>query len=425
MKAVLAPGPSRLPESVPVFRVQQPTVRHVLNTTVIIAALGYFVDIYDLVLFGIVRVPSLVALGVPQAQHLSVGVMLLNAQMVGMLVGGVAWGVMGDKRGRVSVLFGSILLYSLANIANAFVTDITTYAVLRFIAGVGLAGELGAAITLVAEIMPRETRGYGTAVVAAVGILGAVVAALVGGLTDWRTAYVVGGVMGLTLLVARLKLRDSAMFASVKGERRGDLRLLIASPSRAWRLAKCVLIGVPIWFVIGILITFSPELARELRVTGPIVAGTSIAFCYGGAAIGDLVLGFASQRLRSRRKVIFGSMLASAALILVYAASEGVSPAAFYALCFALGAGSGYWAVFATNAAEQFGTNMRATVAIVVPNLVRGSVVLLTLGFTALRPSAGLVASALIVGAVVYALAFLALRGLPETARKSLDFVEA
>jgi MFS transporter, putative metabolite:H+ symporter len=401
--------------------------REVLNRTVIVSALGYFVDIYDLLLFSIVRIPSLRGLGVPEAQLLASGVFLLNMQMAGLLVGGLLWGVLGDKRGRVSVLFGSIALYSVANIANAFVTDVNTYAALRFVAGVGLAGELGAAITLVSEVMRKETRGYGTAVVSGVGILGALLAGTVGLLFPWQTAFLVGGALGLALLVTRIKMADSGMFKQVSqhGVRRGDLRMLITDRARFAKYVKCVLIGLPIWFVVGILITFSPEIARELGVAGTISAGTAVMLNYAAAAMAGFGSGALSQRLRTRWWVVLGSIAATAVFVFAYAFARGVSAEVFYALTFLLGISTGYWSVFVTVASEQFGTNLRATVTTTVPNFIRGSVVPITLAFQALGVVMGLARAALIVGVACMLIALLALRGLDETYGKDLDYIEA
>lgn len=254
--------------------------RTAVRLSVLVAALGYFVDIYDLILFSIVRVSSLTDIGVPADQLLTKGVLLLNMQMAGMLIGGIAWGVLGDKRGRLSVLFGSILMYSVANILNAFVHDVPTYAVLRLLAGIGLAGELGAGITLVSEIMPRETRGYATALVAAVGICGAVVAALVGDFFEWRTAYIVGGVMGIALLLLRIGVHESGMFQQVKAEphARGRFLQLFATRERATRYLSIIIIGVPIWYVVGILITFSPEFGRAMGFADIPRAGTAVMY---------------------------------------------------------------------------------------------------------------------------------------------------
>lgn len=391
-----------------------------------VAALGYFVDIYDLLLFGIVRVPSLKAIGVPDDQLLGVGINLINSQMAGMLVGGILWGILGDKLGRLSVLFGSILLYSLANIANAFVLDPSTYAILRFVAGVGLAGELGAAITLVSELMTKETRGIGTALVASIGLLGAVFAAFVGDMFDWKVAYIVGGCMGLALLILRMKMLESGMFEATKHKnvKRGDFFMLFKRWDRFTLYLSCILIGVPIWFVIGILITFSPELAKELGVTGPISASTAIMMGYIGLSIGDLASGLISQYLKNRRKVVLIFLGLTLAGTLVYLNATGISSQMFYGICWFLGFAVGYWAVFVTVAAEQFGTNLRATVATTVPNFVRGSVVLLTLSFRSLSNHVSLTQSALFVGLISIVIALLALAKMHETFGKDLDYIE-
>jgi MFS transporter, putative metabolite:H+ symporter len=400
-----------------------------VKLTVLVAALGYFVDIYDLLLFGIVRVPSLRAIGVPEADLLEVGIRLINSQMAGLLTGGVIWGIWGDKRGRISVLFGSIFLYSIANIANAFVVTPNQYALLRFFAGVGLAGELGAAVTLVSEIMSKEKRGLGTTIVAAVGILGAVFASLVGDYFDWKMAYIVGGLMGLSLLILRVRMYESGMYEQTLENpdvRKGDFRMLFQNWERFSKYARCILIGVPIWFVIGILITFSPELARELGVLNPISASTAIMVSYIGLSLGDLSSGLLSQVLRSRRKVVGIFLALTVGCVAYYATATGVSTTHFYGICAALGFATGYWAVFVTIGAEQFGTNLRATVATTVPNFVRGSVVPITLGFKYLHDAYGtpLVASALWVGALTLLLAGLALRNMQETFAKDLDYHE-
>jgi putative MFS transporter len=395
--------------------------------TVGVAALGYFVDIFDLLLFSIVRQASLKDLGVPENELLDQGVLLINTQMAGLLVGGVLWGVLGDKRGRLSVLFGSIFLYSIANIANAFVWDVPSYAVLRFIAGVGLAGELGAAITLVSEMLPRETRAWGTTTVAAVGILGAVFAGVVGDLVHWRTAYLIGGGMGLALLVLRFQMLESGMFERVSKSSkvvRGDFLMLFRSTARFRKFLNCVLIGVPIWFVIGILITFSPELATALGVAEPVAAGKAVMWSYLGLSVGDLLSGAISQKMRSRKKVVFGFLILTWGLVTLYCYGPTLSVQGFYALCVGLGLGVGYWAVFVTIGAEQFGTNLRATVATSVPNFVRGSVVLLTTGFQFAQAHWGKIHGAYAVGCVSLLIAFFALWGLEETHAKDLDFLE-
>ncbi len=408
-------------------------LRSVLTTTVIIGALGYFVDIYDLVLFSIVRVPSLKSLGVGPDQLEGVGIRLLNMQMTGMLLGGILWGVLGDKKGRVSVLFGSILMYSLANIANGVIgwmrlsDPVGTYAWLRFIAGIGLAGELGAAITLVAETLPKDRRGLGTSLVAGIGVSGAITAGLIGEFFSWQLAYVVGGVLGLMLLVARLRMFDSGMFKSIKGKAgvsRGNLVILVSNPRRFVRYVNCILIGLPIWFVIGILVTFSREICADLGATDTVSPAFAIMFAYGGLVIGDISSGLVSQWLRSRKRAVAAFLGATVVSVLVYLTSRNQSPAYYYFICLLMGTGVGYWAMFVTIAAEQFGTNLRATVATTVPNFVRGAVVLITLSFKELSVSYGRILSAGIVGATCCALAGVALWRLEESFHRDLDFLE-
>jgi MFS family permease len=400
--------------------------RRAVALAVAVAALGYFVDIYDLILFSIVRVRSLTAIGVPPGQLLDRGVLLLNMQMTGMLIGGIAWGVLGDRRGRLSVLFGSIVMYSIANLLNAYVTTVPQYAALRLIAGIGLAGELGAGITLVSEIMPRESRGYATTLVAAVGICGAVVAVLVGERFDWRTAYIVGGVMGIVLLLLRIGVHESGMFQQVKTlpHARGRFLQLFATRERAVRYLACILIGVPIWYVIGILVTFSPEFGKAMGMATPPNAGRAVMFSYIGLALGDLASGWLSQWVRSRTGVLRWFIGMTAIGVALYFAPWPKTPFAFYMLCFYLGFATGYWAVFVTVASEHFGTNLRATATTTVPNFVRGAVVPLTSTFQALTPIVGLTWSGIIVGAVTLAVAMVAVSLLHETYGRDLNFLE-
>jgi putative MFS transporter len=394
---------------------------------ILVAALGYFVDIYDLILFSIVRVASLRGLGVADEDLLSTGVLLLNMQMGGMLIGGVFWGVLGDKRGRLSVLFGSIFLYSVANVLNGFVQSVEGYAVLRLIAGIGLAGELGAGVTLVSELMPRETRGYGTTIIATIGICGAVVAALIGDLFDWRTAYFVGGGLGIALLLLRIGVYESGMFDRLRAQahvQRGNFLSLFATRDRARRYIAVILIGVPIWYAVGVLITFSPEFGRALGMTDVPSAGRAVLFAYVGLALGDVASGVASQVLRSRKKVVLAFLGLTVACVALYFTVGATSLTVFYTVCVALGFATGYWAVFVTMASEQFGTNVRATATTSVPNFVRGAVVLLTSTFQAATPALGVVGSGIAVGAVAIVLAFVSLAALDETFAKDLDFVE-
>jgi MFS family permease len=404
----------------------KPTIlKQVLHPAVIVAALGYFVDIYDLLLFGIVRKPSLIALGYTDPNELlQKGEYLISMQMYGLLLGGILWGILGDKKGRLSVLFGSILMYSLANIANAFVTNVDQYATVRFIAGIGLAGELGAGITLVAEILPKEIRGYGTSLVASLGLLGAVLANIIADKFNWQAAYIIGGVLGLCLLLMRVSMFESGIFAKVKESNvsRGNFLYLFGSWKRFLKYIRCIFLGLPTWFVIGILITFSPEFADSMGITG-IKAGNAIMYCYIGLSIGDLSSGVVSQWLQSRKKVVLLFLLATVASLLLYL--FGVKSASmFYWVCFMLGLSIGYWALFVTIGAEQFGTNLRSTVATTVPNFIRGTVPVLLYLFNVAKSSLGLHLGSLLLGLGCVTIAMVSLWGIDETFGKDLDFNE-
>ncbi|MFI5391899.1 MAG: MFS transporter [Bacteriovoracales bacterium] len=401
--------------------------KKILNSIVLVSALGYFVDVFDLILFGVVRMSSLKDIGVPEDQILNAGIKILNAQMIGMLLGGIFWGILGDKKGRISVLFGSILLYSVANISNAFAGSVDSYVFWRFLAGIGLAGELGAAITLVNETMSKETRGLGTTIVATFGIFGALFAVVIGDLFTWKTSYIIGGVMGLGLLLLRFKMYESGMYerASTKASKKGSLSLLLFGNSeRFWRYIRCLIVGIPIWFVIGILVTFSPEIAKELGATGVVSAAKAIFYCYVGLAIGDLGSGIISQYFKSRKKILYPFLLFILISTLILLFGRGQDPNFFYLMSLLLGTGAGYWAVFVTSSSEQFGTNLRATVTTSVPNFVRGSVVVLTLSVNALKDSFGLVNATLTVGMVVIILGLLALSFQKDSFGHDLDFLE-
>ena len=347
-------------------------------------------------------------------------------QMGGMLIGGIIWGILGDKKGRISVLFGSIFLYSMANIANGFAVDVTQYAVLRFIAGVGLAGELGAGITLVSEVMTKETRGYGTMVVATIGILGAVVAALVGDFFEWRTAYFIGGGLGVVLLIMRIGVYESGMYNSIKESNvlKGGFHKLFMNKTNFLKYLYSISIGIPIWFIVGVLITFSPEFAKAFGLKETISTGKAVMFCYVGLAAGDLLSGALSQFFKSRKKIIGLFIILEAVFIIVYLFFNRMDTTFFYSMCLLLGISGGYWAVFVTNAAEQFGVNIRATVTTTVPNFVRGAVVPATLMFQYLTPMTGIVYSALIVGMAAIVVAFFSATRLEETFGKDLNYVE-
>ncbi|TLV00921.1 MFS transporter [Dyadobacter luticola] len=396
-----------------------------LQIPVIVAALGYLVDMYDLFLFSVVRVPSLKALNVPAEQLLTEGIRLLNYQMAGMLIGGVLWGIIADKRGRLSVLFGSIIMYSLANIGNGFVQSLDQYALLRFVAGVGLAGELGAGITLVTEVLPKEIRGYGTTLVATLGVLGAILAYFVADLFAWRISYFVGGGMGLLLLVLRFNVFESGMFKQVKENTvdRGNILMILTNKKRLGKYLMAILVGLPIWFVVGILITFSPEFGAAKGVEG-INAGKAVMLAFSGQVAGDIISGLLSQYLKSRKKVIRLFIILSLAMVVGYLLIPMQDLFSFYLLCTLLGFCNGYWTLFITIAAELFGTNLRATVATTVPNFVRGATIPLAALFVQFKPDLGVIQSGLLIGVATSALAMLALYFLEETFTKDMNFVE-
>ena len=400
---------------------------------VIVAALGYFVDIYDLLLFGIVRVPSLKDLGLQPDQISTVGTSIMNWQMGGLLIGGVLWGVLGDKRGRLSVLFGSIITYSIANIACGFVTNVTFmdpttyYALMRFVAGIGLAGELGAGITLVSEVLPKEKRAIGTSLVAGVGLFGAVVAYFTVKLFDWQTAFFIGGGLGFGLLLLRVGVVESGMFKNVTeqtGISRGNFFSFFTNADRFIRYIKCIGIGLPTWFVIGILATFSNEFGKALGIAEEIQPGLAIMWCYVGLAVGDLSSGFISHRLESHKKGV--ALLMGIALVfsLIYLFMGIKSATMLYGLCLAMGFGIGYWAMFVTIGAEQFGTNLRATAATTVPNMVRGLVIPMTLTYQALKPSIATINAGAVVGLICFIIGFYAILTIPETHGKDLNYLE-
>ena len=408
------------------------------NVIVIVAALGYFVDIYDLILFSIVRVPSLKSLGLSPEEITNVGIRLMDWQMTGMLLGGFLWGFLGDRKGRVSVLFGSIILYSIANVLNGLITNVTQYEWLRLIAGIGLAGELGAGITLVSETMTKERRGFGSTIVVSIGVLGAILASYIGRNFEWNIAYFIGGGLGLTLLILRIGVYESGMYQSVMKSNvsKGNFFYLFTNKERFKRYISCIAIGLPIWYVIGVLIFLSPEFARiflsqeaiDAMAPGELgkIAGNAVMFCYMGHALGDFSCGLFSQIFKNRKKVIFTYMCITCICIPLYLFQVNISLNFLFAMCFIVGAGSGFWVGFISTASEQFGTNIRATVTTTAPNFVRGSLVLMMALLNLFRNdlNQSIIISALIVGIVVMAISMLALFGLKETFGKDLNYVE-
>lgn len=410
---------------------QSEKLKHLFSLPVVIAALGYFVDIYDLLLFGIVRIPSLIDLGLDPT---TIGTSILNWQMSGLLVGGILWGILGDKRGRLSVLFGSIITYSLANIACGFLPNIhfmdqgTAYIMLRFIAGIGLAGELGAGITLVSESLPKELRALGTSLVAGFGLFGAVVANFTVELSgSWSMAYFIGGGMGLCLLLLRIGVLESGLYKNLthdKSVKKGSFIMLFNNWKRFVLYIKCIGIGLPTWFCIGILAMLGNEFGEALKLSEPIKPGMAIMWAYIGISVGDFSSGFISHLMKSRKKAIFWMMIFTLVGVILMLGTKYTSPTTYYFYCVWLGLGTGYWAMFVTVGAEQFGTNIRSTAATTIPNMVRGTVVLMTLMFTSLKPSSGVIVAGISVGIICFFIGIYATLTIPETHDKEMDFLE-
>ncbi len=399
----------------------------IISIPVIIGALGYFVDIYDLLLFGIIRKTSLRSLGLSEEMVLTSGEFIISIQMIGLLIGGILWGIMGDKKGRLSVLFGSILLYSLANIANGMVQTINQYALLRFIAGVGLAGELGAGITLVSELLPKERRGLGTSMVAGLGLTGAVVAYFISKEFDWRICYYIGGGMGLLLLVLRVSVFESGMFKQVKemNVSRGNFFMFFTNRERFFKYVKSILIGLPTWFVIGVLVTFSDQFGTHLGIPEAIDPGRAIMFAYVGISLGDIAIGFVSQALKSRKKALFIFYVLTMIFMAMFFMQKDSSATTMYLLCCGLGFSTGFWAIFVTMAAEQFGTNLRATAATTVPNMVRGALPLIIMLFKWLRETTDFITGAIITAIIIMVITWIAAYFTKETFGKDLMYLEA
>ncbi len=400
----------------------------IFNITVLVAALGYFVDIYDLLLFGIVRVNSLKELGLDDAMVKSSGEFIISVQMAGLLIGGIIWGIMGDKKGRLSVLFGSIVLYSVANIFNGFVQTTNQYALVRFIAGVGLAGELGAGITLVSELVSKEKRGLSTSLVAGIGLTGAVVAFFISQNYHWRTCYFIGGGLGFCLLLLRISVFESGMFNQVKKQNivRGDFSMFFTNRTRFKKYMLAILIGLPTWYVIGILITFSNDFGKAFGFTEKVLPGKSTMFAYAAISVADLLVGFVSQWLKSRKKALYLFYVFTMIAVIFFFNQYNGTPAGMYVICAALGFGTGFWAIFVTMAAEQFGTNLRATAATTVPNMVRGSLPLMILLFKGLQSATGnYITAAWVTGVIIMSISIVAVWFTEETFGKDLNYTES
>ena len=398
----------------------------IFQLAVIVSALGFFVDTYDLLLFAIIRKPSLASLGLNATDIVSQGELLISIQMVGMVIGGIIFGILGDRKGRLKVLFGSILLYSVANILNGMVTDINQYIILRFIAGVGLAGELGAGITLVSELLPKEKRSTAAGFIAGFGLFGVVAASMISKMVDWRMCYYIGGVLGVILLLMRIQVQESNIFKHVQSAdiSKGNFLMFFNNRKRFAKYMQCILLGLPVWYIIGILVTFSDQFAKSMGISG-VDPGTAIMFLYMAIAAGDFSVGWLSQRLQSRKKTLFIFYSIAVLFTILFFLQQGGSPAWFYFICAGLGYGAGLNVVYITSSVEQFGTNLRASAGISIPNMVRGTLPLMILLFKGLRSLFGsYLTGGWVTGLIIFAIGIAAAWALDETYGKDLEFTE-
>lgn len=402
----------------------------ILSLPVIVAALGYFVDIYDLLLFTIVKRPSMLGVGATDATMLVDSTRVINWQMTGLLLGGILWGVLADKKGRLSVLFGSIILYSIANFATGFVQTVNQYAACRFVGGLGLAGELGAGITLVSELLPKNKRGVGTSLVAGIGLSGAVAAYFTYQFTDdWRLCYKIGGGLGIALLLLRVSVAESGMFREAKEQRvsRGNFFMLINNAKRFKKYIFAILIGLPTWYVIGILVNQSDRFGKTMFGSTTIDSGRSIMFAYAAIAVGDMLVGLVSQYFKSRKKALLIYYMLTIVGLILFFSSYNNSDVSMYSICALLGFSTGFWAIFVTMGAEQFGTNLRGTAATTIPNMVRGALPLINMMFLDLFQKTwgwDIIYSGIITGVVVMSVTLVAYYFTEETFHKDLNYVE-
>lgn len=407
--------------------IPKPHNRHV-TFLIIVASLGYFVDIYDLLVFSIVRTPSLLAIGVKAADVKAVGIAIINWQMFGLLLGGLLWGIIGDKLGRIRVLFGSILMYSVANFVNGYwVHSVEAYIIVRFIAGIGLAGELGAGITLVAETMSQNKRGYGTMIVSVIGLFGAGAANFVAKHWHWQAAYIVGAVLGILLLILRVGTYESGMFKRIENHdkiSKGNFLMLFTSFKRFWKYLCCILVGSANWFVIGVLITLAPEFGKALGAKVPLLAGDGVFYSYLGISVGGLAAGLLSQFTKSRRLTVLVFLIISAISVVTYLTAQGITTSQFVWISFFLGFGVGYWPIFVTIPAEQFGTNIRATVTTTVPNFIRASLIPINACFLALSTKYDMLTAGYIIMGALTLIAMFALSQLKESFHTDLNYLE-
>ncbi len=323
-------------------------------------------------------------------------------------------------------------MYSLANIACGFLPYfpekhlVYQYAALRFIAGIGLAGELGAGITLVSESLPKNLRAIGTSVVAGFGLMGAVVAQLTVELAGgWNISYIIGGILGILLLFLRISVSESGIYKNIEQQSvsKGNFLSFFTNKDRFIRYLKCIAIGLPTWYCIGILAVLANQFAPELGIKD-LSPGKAIMWAYIGISAGDLASGFISHLLKSRKMAIFYMLIFTIIGVAIMLFGNTDTETKYYIFCVWLGLGTGYWAMFVTLAAEQFGTNIRNTATTTVPNMVRGLLPVMILAFDFFKNDFTVIISAALVGLIVFGLAFYSSLTISETHNKDLEFTE-
>ncbi len=404
------------------------TISHkAITLGIIVSALGFFVDLYDIMALAAIGETSLKAIGVA-AENIKNDINYLQSmQMLGMLIGGFLWGIIGDKYGRLKVLFGSIILYSFFTFLNAFVTGTGQYAACRFLAGLGLAGELGAGITLVSEQMKKEKRGLGPAIIAGFGVLGAIVAVFIGKYADWRTVYITGGVLGFLLLILRIGVVESGLFTIAKTSKisKGNFLIILRNWNYLKKFLCILLVGIPGWFVNGVMMQFSNYISSSMGMNPLPDKGKVIIYFFIALSLGDVLGGLVSQWLKSRKKSMY-IFLSLHLLMLILFFTIGKNSAQLYYIIFAgLGLSVGFVIQLFTLAAEQFGTNIRTLVTSSGLNLVRGWVIPLGALFAWMNDSLHIIEwkVAAIIAFSVAAVSFWALSQLDETFNNELEFV--
>ena len=392
--------------------------------TVLVVALGYFIDAYDLLIFSAVRKVSLMDLGVAETDTLNIGISLLNFQLIGLMIGGVLWGILADKFGRKTILFSSILIYSISNIANSYISSVDMYYWLRFIAGIGLAGELGVGISLITENIAKERRTVSTTVVSFFGMLGAATGGWLGSVFHWQTCFLIGGFAGFLLLLLRLNVEESHMYLGIKDSKvkKGNILLILKNPKSLITYFFCTLAGSSSFLFIGMFIQSTPEFGKIFNIS--VTAGVALVWYYVGASISEVIAGILSKLLKERKAPIYIFYAISLLAIVIFCVHTPSSPRIYYIHCSLLGFGLGWWSMLITLSAELFGVNTRATAATSIPTFARAWNIPFTSVFKNNIPKLGILNSAFAVGVIVIALAIISATTIKETFENEANFIE-